>query len=249
MHILLTRPLSQSQLLADTLKQRGVNTILIEPLLTIEPCMEQTIALQTALDQPPQALIITSSNGIDALAALTSRRDIPVIAVGEASAEAARQHGFNATSVGGSVAHMVPFIRTHYSSSGGLLLYASGEVITSDITALLTAAGFTAERIITYKAQPVDRLSAYIKEILIAREPLAAVFYSPRTAAIFSNLVVKEQLKNYLTTAQAFALSPSIAAQLAPLHWQAIYSADTATQDAMVSLLCSHLKGFYGKQQ
>lgn len=247
MHILLTRPLSQSQVLAAALKQRGIENILIAPLLTIEPCIEHAITLQTALDKHPQALLITSSNGIDSLAALTCRRDIPVIAVGEASAEAARHHGFSAISVGGSVAHMAPFISTHFSSRNGPLLYASGEVITTDITAQLTANGFAAERIIIYKARPVERLSASIKEILIAREPLAAVFYSPRTAAIFNNLVEKEQLENYLTTAQAFALSPTIATQLVALHWQAIYSTDTATQDAMVSLLYSHLKGYYGK--
>src|SRR4051794_41252334 len=62
------------------------------------------------LDGPPldlegvQALLCTSANGVRATAARTTRRDLPVLAVGDATARAARDVGFaHVESAGGDV--------------------------------------------------------------------------------------------------------------------------------------------------
>jgi hypothetical protein len=64
-------------------------TPLIQPLLAVETLSPPVPDLDRFA-----ALAFTSRNGVAAFAALTSRRDRPVFAVGDATAQAAREAGF-----------------------------------------------------------------------------------------------------------------------------------------------------------
>src|SRR3546814_15343879 len=82
--------------LVTALTARG-HAVLLEPLLAIVP--------RDAVDWPEghqqaQALLVSSANGVRAFARADSRRGLPVYAVGDASAAAARQCGQNGSASG-----------------------------------------------------------------------------------------------------------------------------------------------------
>jgi uroporphyrinogen-III synthase len=102
---LVTRPSEDAAPLARALASRGIEA-LIAPLLTIVPVPNAAQALADAL-VGAQALLVTSANGARHLAGASTRRELPVFAVGDASAAAARLAGFRAVaSAGGDVADL-----------------------------------------------------------------------------------------------------------------------------------------------
>ena len=92
MRLLLTRPEAESRALAARLAASGILAT-VAPLLRIETEAVALADLATALDGV-RGLVFTSSHGVAAFAALESRRDLPVFAVGPATETAARGAGF-----------------------------------------------------------------------------------------------------------------------------------------------------------
>ncbi|MDX5360970.1 MAG: uroporphyrinogen-III synthase, partial [Alphaproteobacteria bacterium] len=92
MRVLLTRPAEDAARTAEAFAARGVET-LCAPLMQIRRRRVAPEAVRSALEGA-QALLVTSANGVRALAAATQARGIRVLAVGPASAEAARDAGF-----------------------------------------------------------------------------------------------------------------------------------------------------------
>lgn len=98
MRALVTRPKEDSEGVAHALAQRGLE-VMVEPLLDIAPVEGARLDLDGA-----QGILVTSANGIRALARLHPGRDLTVWAVGDASARAAREMGFTQIeSAGGDV--------------------------------------------------------------------------------------------------------------------------------------------------
>src|SRR5690606_24915182 len=87
--LLLTRPEEDARPLGERLRAAG-HEVLIEPLLKIRYRDAPTLELDGV-----QALLLTSANGVRALARHSHRRDLPVLAVGDATACAARAAGFS----------------------------------------------------------------------------------------------------------------------------------------------------------
>src|SRR5471030_629753 len=94
---LITRPEEDARPLADELAARGI-AVLVEPLLAT--ATQHAAARDLAGDLAGvQAIFFTSANGVRAFAELSSRRDIGVLAVGDATAAAARAVGLDRKSV------------------------------------------------------------------------------------------------------------------------------------------------------
>src|SRR5262245_66205847 len=124
MRILLTRPREDAEALAATLRARG-HDVTIEPLFSVFPVDDGPIDLNGV-----QAVLLTSANGARALAQRTARRDLGVLAVGDATAATARALGFSAVeSAGGNVDDLVQLVRTRLRPDGGVLLHAAGSVV------------------------------------------------------------------------------------------------------------------------
>ena len=87
MQIMLTRPRTDSEQLAKILRERGDN-IIVEPMLEIV-----TVAESVALDGI-SALIATSANGGHCFANISAQRNLPMFVVGDPTAAAARESGF-----------------------------------------------------------------------------------------------------------------------------------------------------------
>lgn len=106
-----------------------------------EPVVAPLLAIRAIGQGEPDldavdALAFTSINGVTAFAALTARRDRPVFAVGDATAEAATAAGF-------------PNVR----SAGGAL---------EDLAALLTASGLLGRMLVPGALEPAGDLAALL---------------------------------------------------------------------------------------
>ena len=117
MRVLITRPVALAQALARRLEACG-HDVVIEPLLTIEPL---PVALELG---GVQAIAVTSANAAPALGAA---RHLPVFAVGDASAAAARAAGcMRVESAGGDAASLARRIVASCRPGGGAILHLCG---------------------------------------------------------------------------------------------------------------------------
>ena len=146
---LLTRPLQDSRSLAKSLEARGHASV-------IAPVIE--VAYRE--DEPPplddvQALLFTSQNGVRAFAVASGRRDIPVLAVGRSTADAAGAEGFQEIeSADGDSAALARLAIAKLDPSGGALLHVAGKQVAGDLRGQLEKAGFATRRAVLYEARP-----------------------------------------------------------------------------------------------
>ena len=129
---LVTRPREEAERFADAMRDRGLDPV-VAPILEIEPVDPGPIDLGDV-----QAVLATSRNGIDAFARRVKRRDLPVLAVGDATAELARSLGFrDVASAAGDGDDLADLARARLDPAAGLLLHPSGEEVARDLPALL----------------------------------------------------------------------------------------------------------------
>ena len=227
--ILLTRPRAQSAALAEILSAEGW-ACLIAPMLEFQP-----LAAPPNLDArvaAAGALAFTSANGARAFAAINNNRDLQVFAVGDATAAAAREAGFqDVTSADGDAEALARLIQSAPPKRG--VLHIRGAHGRGDLTGRLDAAGVAAAEAVLYEMQAATRLSAGVSDALETGGVEAAAFYSPRTAKIFASLASKAGLAP-LSNLRAAAISPAAAAPLADLGLRRIDIAERPDATAML---------------
>jgi uroporphyrinogen-III synthase len=230
--ILITRPREDAEPLAAELVRRGFSA-LVQPMLEIR-----------TLDGPPlnlegvQALLCTSANGVRATAARTTRRDLPVLAVGDATARAARDAGFaHVESAGGDVEGLARLAAGRLDPAAGRLLHAAGTAVAGDLAGDLGRAGFTVERHVLYAAEPVTELGHDAVQGLYAGTIDAVLFFSPRTGRSFVKVVQKAGLADRLGGVVALCLSEAVGTAVRTVDWQAIHVARQPDQAALLDLL------------
>jgi uroporphyrinogen-III synthase len=153
MRVLLTRPRADAEVTARLLAQRNIEAV-IAPVIDISDISDVTLDLAGV-----QAVLFTSANGVRAFARAVARRDIPVFAVGDASAEATAECGFpEVTSAGGDVATLAALVGERLDPAAGALLHAAGSAVAGDLAGDLANHGFVVRRAQLYRAQTVDRL-------------------------------------------------------------------------------------------
>ena len=111
------------------------HTALVAPVLAVE-------ALDVRLDQPFDAIIFTSRNGVNAFVAKSERRDVSAWCVGDATADAAGEAGFNAImSAEGDVEALFDLMKAK-APRHIRYLYAAAKTPSAPLTAWLWAEGF-----------------------------------------------------------------------------------------------------------
>ena len=237
--LLLTRPREDSLALADVLAQRGVDA-LIEPMMTIRLDEQARLDLSGV-----QAVLLTSANGARALAAASrdrAARHVPVLAVGCATAQAARDAGFGTvTAADGDVDALAALAAARLRPDAGRLVHVAGRVSTGDLAARLCAAGFEAERVPLYDAVAVGAFSPPARQALEAQTLAGAALFSPRTARLFAKLLRESGLETTARALTAFCLSQAVAVALETLSWKRVCVAARPRQEALVACVVSAL--------
>tara|TARA_R100000005_G_scaffold71393_1_gene38893 strand:+ start:10239 stop:12395 length:2157 start_codon:yes stop_codon:yes gene_type:complete len=232
MKILITRPEPDASALADILSGRGHEPRLA-PMMFIENLPNRTLDTAGA-----QALLITSANGARALGRLAGDKNIRCFAVGRATAEALRAEGYaHVTAAGGDVTSLRDVIIDAATPDGGRLIHISGSEVAGDLVGMLTENGFDCERLVLYEALPVTSLDAKITREIKAGSIPAVLFYSPRTAAIFTGIVTAAGLAPFMKSITAYCLSAAIAEKISSLRWQDVKIAAEPDQEKLLALL------------
>jgi uroporphyrinogen-III synthase len=176
---------------------------LVHPLLAVEHLTPPLPDLDRFA-----ALAFTSANGVAAFAALTPRRDRPVFAVGETTAQAARQAGFVAVrSADGDLTALARLIAAELNDA--VLLAPLAETPAGDLSAALEAAG---ARNIT-----VAILSVYRTTRTPLMPPVcdAVLIHSPRAGEALASGMAQPAEVIYVCISPA-AAAPLIAFGLTP---------------------------------
>jgi uroporphyrinogen-III synthase len=233
---LLTRPPEDAAPLARELAARGIASI-VAPMLAIAPIADASHRIADALTGA-QALLFTSANGARVFAAASARRELPVFAVGDASAAAARIAGFRTVaSAGGDVTDLAALVAARLNPQHGPVVHVAGSSVAGDLAGLLGARGFTVRRAVIYDAIAADRLPEDAAAALGRGDISLALFFSPRTAATFVRLAAAAGLEPPCREVAAFALSPAVATALTGLAWRAVrVSAAPSQRDLLAAL-------------
>jgi len=177
MRIVVTRPQEDAERTAAALRARG-HEVLIAPLLRVEPV---DVSLRTNWG----GVIITSANAASAIASHPARDGLVklrLFAVGQRSAEAARQAGFtDVVSAGGDVRDLIRTLTARRADAQAPLLYVAGEDRARDLIAELTARGIAAEIAVIYRAAAAP-FPPQLVDALKRNEIDAVLHYSTRSA-------------------------------------------------------------------
>ena len=234
MRAIVTRPRADSETLAAALARRGIDSV-IAPVIRIETLRDPAAATAVAA---AQAVLLTSANGARALAANTGRRGTPVIAVGDATAAAARVAGFgDVRSADGDARALAAFAGARLDPAAGPLLHVCGRRTTGDLDAVLRRAGFACGRLPLYDAVAAATLPEAAAAALRDGAADAVLLFSPRSAAVFVRLARHAGLADTLARVDACCLSAAVAEAAAPASWRRVVISPRPRADALCACL------------
>lgn len=189
---------------------------------------------------PWAAVVITSANALVGLEADAQRQaltPLPLIAVGDRSAGAARKAGFaDVTSAGGAAHDLVRLLASLPLAPEKPLLYLAGADRACDLAAELTAAGLAIDTRLVYRATPVRQLPEAAQDMIAAGRIAGVMHYSRRTADAYVALAVAQVGEQALKPAQ-FCLSGRIAEALTAAGARDIRIAAHPTEQSLLQLV------------
>ena len=187
MAVLVTRPSPDDEVTAKALRARGFE-VLCAPMLRFE-----AVAFQDEADANYGAVIVTSANALRAIAPqLGNSRllKLPLFAVGEHTAAAAREAGFGEVIASKGDAGELRDLVVASAKSKQLkrtspLLYLAGADLARDLAGELGENGFTVMTRTTYRMVPAPNLPKEICDAFVAHEIEVVLHYSRRSARAF----------------------------------------------------------------
>lgn len=154
---------------AERLRGLGMEPV-VQPLLTVQPLFPALPDLDRFA-----ALVFTSLNGVAAYADLTARRDHPVFAVGDATAQAARDAGFAEThSAAGDLEDLTRLLS---EAAPDPLLALAAETPAGDLIQSLRRAGSrqSVEILTVYRTVPTGAAAPTPIDAVLIHSPRAAI--------------------------------------------------------------------------
>jgi uroporphyrinogen-III synthase len=225
MYIVVTRPRTDGERTAAALRARG-HEALVAPLIRIEP-----VAADLSGDW--RAVAITSANALAGASAAALRR-LPVFAVGDRSAEAARQAGFaDVVSADGDVLDLVRLIASRRPAN---LLYLAGEDRAADLIGELAARGIVAEMRVVYRAVTAP-FSHELIAALKARNIDGVLHFSKRSAHAYVTGAREASETDAALGLRHYCLSVQVAEPLAAAGAKSVRIAARPEESTLIELL------------
>ena len=234
MRALVTRPRTEAAELAQALAARGI-AALLEPLLDIR---------YRDFGDPPdfagiQAVLCTSANGVRAFARLSPERAVTLFAVGEATAARARAEGFgDVHSAGGAVGDLVELVERALAAGqrAGCCMSPAASSPAISAANCAPAALLSIARYSTRRARSARLTAATVRSIAAGLVDFA-LFFSPRTAAIFARLAERAGIAEATRQVTAISISAAADAALDKLRFRARLVAGRPDQPALLAAL------------
>jgi uroporphyrinogen-III synthase len=228
--VLVTRPEPGASATASVLEELG-HVPVLAPCLTIERPPPR-------LPPPEQisAVLITSGQALPSLP--ESFHQHPLLAVGDATAERAREAGFTTViSASGRAEDLAALVIQRCDPKAGFLLLACGAGQSIILAKTLRKAGFMVHRRVVYISRPVPGLTAAARHLLETGKANRALFFSPETARRFVAIIRREKLEHKIRPIIAIAISAAAAAALRVLPFAEIRTAMAPDQPHMLAML------------
>lgn len=235
MRVVVTRPERSGKKTAALLRQRGHEPVML-PLT--HPVYDGE-AIRGAFEQPRAALAVTSAEALRALQ--TSDLDFadqfprPLFAVGEATASAAKDMGFQNTLTGEGDGRALAKLVT-LAELEGRLLYLAGKPRDGGFEETLASMKIQLDVAEIYEMRPVTLEKAAVEGVL--ETPVDAVLlYSRETARIFFDLVNALKLDDFLRRSTFICISDKVLAAVPERFRQKAAASPAPSEAAMFELL------------
>ena len=239
MAVLLTRPSPDNEASRDTLRARGLK-VLLAPMLRFEPA-----PFTDDPDAGYQAIMVTSANALRAIEGALAESPLlalPLFAVGEHTASAARQLGFARVIVAkGDAASLrdcvLDGLRAGKLKKKRPLLYLAGEDVSRDLAGELAQHGLEVVTRATYRMVALATLPRAVCEAFARDDVDAVLHYSRRSAAAFLEAVRNEGIEVSALSVPQCCISANVAAILHEAGAAQVKVAASADEKALFEAL------------
>lgn len=237
MRVLITRPEPDAGALAARISELGM-TAVVDPLLEVE--------LLPVAPEPftgAAAVVATSRNALRALAqspALTPALTLPLFAVGGRTEALAREVGFQHVTRGpGTARALAESIVAALTDRRKPIVYLAGERLAFDLAPVLRSHGHDVRQLTTYRTVAAKSLLAETSASIAAGDIGLVLLMSPRTAAVYRDLVIAAGLEAAASRISHVCLSAAIASALAPLSPQRVMVTGQPTIEDLLALVAA----------
>lgn len=228
--VLVTRPQPGARATAVQLEVLGFTPVLA-PLLRVEALIRDLPAPETL-----RGVLVTSQQALPALPDLYL--DLPLYAVGDATAAAATARGFTQVhSAAGKADDLAALIIRDLPRDGLPLLLAAGFNQGNRLKTILQAFGFAVIREEVYAARSVTALPPAADALLRSEAEGWVLLFSRETALCFHRVCSAATLTARLSHFRLAAISHTVAEAVKDLPWAAIHVAMDPHEKAVLALL------------
>jgi uroporphyrinogen-III synthase len=218
MHILFTRPLEDCHEMILKFQSLGHNVSHL-PLISIEGKKYKLLNYSDF-----RGIIFTSSNAIKFLDIKNIDKKTTCFCVGSATEKKAKSSGFqNIFAADGNVDNLKELILQNFNPSEGKLLYVSGEIISSNLDQELISNGYTIERVINYRANPIEKYDEVFIEKLKLKMPEITYIYSQNSAINFLKMIKNYQLETLWMNTNLMCIGEKTSSILNEIKWKKIF--------------------------
>ena len=218
MHILFTRPLEDCHEMILKFQSLG-HEISHLPLINIEG-----LKYEAPNYSEFKAIIFTSANAVKFLDIKNIDKKLKCFCVGSATEKKARSVGFqNVFAAEGNVSNLKELILQNFNTSDGKLIYISGEIISSDLDKELISSGYTVERLINYRANPIEKYDESFIEKLKLKMPEITYIYSQNSAINFLKVIKNYQLETLWMNTNLMCIGEKTSSILNEIKWKKIF--------------------------
>ena len=218
MHILFTRPLEDCHEMILKFQSLG-HEVSHLPLINIEGLKYEPLNYSEF-----RGIIFTSTNAVKFLDIKNINKKIACFCVGSATEKKARSIGFqNVFAADGNVNNLKELILQNFNYSEGKLLYISGEVISSNLDQDLILNGYTIERVINYRANPIKKYDEDFIKRLKLKMPEITYIYSHNSAINFLKIIKNYQLETLWMNTNLMCIGEKTSAILNEIKWKKIF--------------------------
>ena len=218
MHILFTRPLEDCHEMILKFQSLG-HEISHLPLINIEG-----LKYEAPNYSEFKAIIFTSTNAVKFLDIKNIDKKLKCFCVGSATEKKARSVGFqNVFAAEGNVGNLKELILQNFKPSDGKLIYISGEIISSDLDKELISSGYTIERLINYRANPIQKYDESFIEKLKLKMPEITYIYSQNSAINFLKVIKNYQLETLWMNTNLMCIGEKTSSILNEIKWKKIF--------------------------
>jgi len=218
MHILLTRPLDDSEELILRFKSLG-HKVSHLPVINVD-----SIVYNEPNYNEFKGIIFTSANAIKNLNTSKINKNLKCFCVGSSTEKIAKKSGFqNIFCAEGNVNNLKEIIIQNFDKKNGPLIYISGEIVSYNLDKDLILEGYSITRLVNYKVKPTEEIRGeFIKDLKLLIPDIVFI-YSENSARSFLNILKKYDLQDEWMETNLMCLGERASSVLNEIKWKKIF--------------------------